>query len=385
MNSKQTKNKSLPAFTFKPAGLHVKPGTEILPKYLDKAIIRHVRGLYAAEEHYPYHNWKHVEDVLMNLKPLLERCLKYSIEVDETALRHGIICHDLLYPVDAVLLGYSSKEEFAAHYSYNLLRSLGAPESHARKVEKIINATHYLVEPVTIEEVLIRAADLRGISEEYTIFFKQTKRLYRERRKNSIRKVTFNEHLRQSFILLREYFRVMLVATPEATDVHGSTWHKQAMGNILKLYLQSAKAGERPIVIVEVPVREKSVLKERGIKGNEFYIAVGVQDRLKTNLEQSKNFQINSKTNAPIFSIPGTPQALPLPDNSCDELYLRESESSSFLSEAGRVLNDGGSLYINRHHVVIDMDKLASDGFVKQKSMSTNMSDDFHHYIKLSE
>ncbi len=367
----------------KRAILYAEPANEINPNEIDEVLIRKVRVLYASQKEYPYHNWNHVQDILKAVNSLLDRCKKHGIKVDETALHHGIICHDLLFAVEAQLFGYQNKEELAAHYTYNLLRSLGAPEEHARKVEGIVNATNYLVEPEGIEEVLMRAADLYGIAGDYKTFQNQTRRLYLERQKVTGEKISLEEHIRMSFRILPEFFRFMLKVSPMAMENFRSKWHQDAMGNVLRIYRETVENNSGTIrVIAEVLEHEETVITQRGIKKEEFYIGIGKAEELKKYLEQSKKVQNETTHNSPVFFIPGSHLVISLPDKSCDELYLRGEIDVDSIEEAKRVLNAKGDLFIETDDNKEKIREYAlNQGFLAQNRPEEQSVDGFLHFI----
>jgi len=243
------------------------------PGELSDDLVSKIKRLYCL---LPYHSWEHVEETRQAASTLVSRCKAAGVEADQVALDHAIICHDLLYAVEPRYLAFGSREEFAARYAYTTLRELGAPEAHARKVENIILATHAMAEPKSVEEILMRAADLSGIAGEYEEFKRNTHKLHAEAQALRGREIPFKEFVINNLNFLSLYAWRYLELTPQAHNQGGSSvWHSQAMDNITRLFAEAHGGSAKIQLSLEVNPRAESMYPARTIlKENELYIGV---------------------------------------------------------------------------------------------------------------
>ena len=232
---------STTVFEIPPAELKVVPGAprELIDVLRD--FERRVKSGYTSGEVLRYHNWEgHISDLRMFGLQLCDRCETVGLPVDRLALVAAILGHDTLLTFDERLIGMTSKEQLASFYSYNLLRELGAPEVFARKVEGIINATHVKVEPVTTEQKIMRAIDVRNVGGPYEEFWPNTVKLYEEARNLSGREISFEQFVNGSLTFLSEFFPLMIQLTPDALDGDGrSRWHMGGLSNVMRLFKDS--------------------------------------------------------------------------------------------------------------------------------------------------
>ncbi len=216
-----------------------------ITEYLEK----HLSLLYAPEEVLPYHGIHHVHQVRENAAKYVLRCHRYGVEVDEYALDHAILCHDLLFGIDPASFHFESREDLAAFYSKNLLLKLGASEEHAAYVAQIILSTKVNVLPLEVEEIIMRAADLDNLVGSYQSVVDQTARLYQEHRLLSRTPVSYSEFVVGSLVHLSGYSWPMLELTPEARTGEGrSRWHQDLAINLQRLY-QSTREGDGDVEV----------------------------------------------------------------------------------------------------------------------------------------
>lgn len=319
------------------------------PHELSERLTTHVRRLYGVEGDLAYHNWSHVvDDVNPNATILIERIREAGISIDEIALRHAILCHDLLYSLDPTILNFDSKEQLASHYAYNLLRLLGSSEAHARKVEQIINATHFLAEPKAVEEILIRAADLAGLAKDYNTFFEQTKRLHLESESLHGKKVPFDIFVRRNLDFLPLYvWRLLQLTTDALNDRGASVWHQRALDNLVTLFSCINVGRQNTRVVAVSPLGSESQrFFESSSPKNEFLVGIDPNPHvLEALLKRARTLKTSSDIAGPMFFLPGSLQALPISDCLCDELHITDRSEFSW-EEARRVLKRGKNLYL---------------------------------------
>lgn len=318
----------------------------------------HVKKLYGTESDLPYHGWHHIEATRKEAAILVERCKKAGVEVDEVTLDHAIICHDLLYSVDPKMFRFKSREELAAHYAYNLLRFYGADEEHARKVERIILATNFLVEPSGVEEMLMRAADLKNLGGSYSEFHGNTVKLWEEAKRLSGEEISFEDHVKRTLRFLPLYVWRFLRLTNDALNERGaSAWHEKTLSNLIGIFseINSGRDNIRVVAQVSLASCEPIILAKR-LPGNTFFIAVDPESsaleeglrcaRIAHPVENGNGKDTFIPAEIPAYFVPGKVDSLPIADAICDEVYV-PSTAALHVEELARVLKPNGDLVID--------------------------------------
>lgn len=324
-----------------PAVLTVAPGPERPISDVMRDCERVARAVYAPQEMLRFHNWSgHIGEMDKVATILCNRCEQYGVSVDRDALKVAMWLHDTMIGVREGIFGMTCKEQLSSFYAYNVLRQLGAPETFARKVEGIINATHVDVIPETIEQKLIRAVDISNIGGPYSAFFPNTMRLYEEARNVSGSELSFEQFTNGALRFLGGYLAPMLQITPEAVDESGrSVWHTQAISNVANLHRESRTVPGQARVIAELGLdsAHSSVLRSRGLKSNELFVGVASEDMARDALEVARVLQQRWDSLVPIFFVPGSPGTSPLVDGLCDEVYIKLTAELGECREAARV------------------------------------------------
>jgi predicted metal-dependent HD superfamily phosphohydrolase len=127
----------------------------------------------AAQQYYtdelPYHNWQHVQDTIDAAEALMQRCEENDIDVDDELVYASLYLHDAGYHHDHEARGFDSKA-YSASIARDELDNLGYPDQFINDVPNCILATHPDADYETVEEKLIRASDLRGMTADYDTF-----------------------------------------------------------------------------------------------------------------------------------------------------------------------------------------------------------------------
>jgi hypothetical protein len=335
---------------FSPASLVILPGPEKPIEEISKLLEVTVRDLYLPREQLAYHGWGHITETREWIKDLVTRCRRADVVVDEVVLDHAVLCHDVLFQVPPKYYGFNSKEELAAHHAYNMLREMGAPEAHARKVERVILATHVLADPTTTEEILMRAADVKNVGGDYAEFKANTKRLHEESMHLSADSVSFRDFALRSFRYLSLYAWRYLRLTPEATDTAGrSIWHLNAIGNCVDLFAEVHGGRNNIKVMGQLLERgDTPIINQTGIRANEFFVGVTPEAMVRElTLHGIRQVQDRWSNIAPVFFVPGASGNLPFPSGVCDELHVKaESVSAASAHELLRALRPNGALVV---------------------------------------
>ena len=337
---------------FPRAQLQVTPGperslSEVLPDFS-----AHMAQCYAPGKVFQYHNWRDhiVGDMLKGMSAIFKKTKKYGIDLDKAALQAAIIGHDCLLNVDQSALGFDSKEHTSAHYVYNTLRKLGAPEAFARKVETIIQATHVGVTPESVEQKIIRALDVRNIGGQYDDFLPNTRKLHREAVNVSGKDIPFEAFAQGCLGFLPGFLAHMIQVTPEATDSQGrSIWHTHAIDNLYRLFGETrdtAAINTRCVVELGLADPSQSIITACQPKENEFFASVGNQKDLQDALSIARQLKAVGNHKGPAFFVPGSPTAAPLRAGIANEVHLMTGDDSQGVEEAMRVLAPGGHAFI---------------------------------------
>jgi len=266
----------------------------ITAEELNQALESYIRERYSGPDKLPYHNWDHVQETRRSLRELAARCRQYGIDFDFYAVDNAALCHDLLFWVEHEPLGFRSKEELAGDYSFNLLRQLGGSVEHAEKVRQIVYATHARVTPENIEEIIMRAADLKGLTADYKVFKQNTLRLHEEHRLLSGDELSFDDFAKKSLNHLALYAIHFFNLTPSAFTDGSSDWHKRVLENAIAL-LSDVMGGREKIgidVILDVDKAESIPEKPTGATlligiGKDLEILQQILDRMQATLSSA--------------------------------------------------------------------------------------------------
>jgi hypothetical protein len=308
---------------------------------LQRALNEFVSRTYLPDSQLPYHGQSHPHEILRHAATLTERAKKYGITVDELALQRAALLHDLLGHLNPKFFGFSTSESFSGSVALNFLLSQGCSESEAKKVQQIIHASNPFIEPVSIEDKILRAADLWNLGSPYENFKSSTLKYHRELELQRGSLIQIHDYLRESYAYLRFFVWRALDITAESRDSHGrSTWHMSMLENLLRFHSEVLGGNSSRIVAEVCPERSAPTVLALG--RNDFYLCLAESEEQRqtivTHLTKSKH---------PFaFAIPGSEQGISLPDSSCDELILH-SFTISALKEAARVLKENGELRIH--------------------------------------
>lgn len=306
-----------------------------------------LRRLYRGADEMPYHNIGHPQDVRDHARKLVERCKKAGISVEELVVELGALLHDALSDVDPKLFGHDSSESLAAFVSKNLLINLGVPLETAEKVSQGIKATNALVNPQTVEEKILRAADLREMSASYNEFRANSLKLKHEAELR--RGVTID--LWSSTVSQCKYLQLylwrMIELTPDALDSDGrSVWHTIAMRNILGLAEESSASRDRTVRVIVTEIGEdgKIMVPESAPKEDICFIALSPKEELReAALKNLRALQQHAGADPTYgFILPGTAETIPLPEQSVDEIMIQATAGN--LAELARVLKRKGEV-----------------------------------------
>ena len=322
--------------TIGPARIQLDPGLAQRRAGLERLKL----GTYLPDERMPYHGVSHPDTIMRKVRMLVRRCWRAGVPVDVNALERAVPLHDALVHLDPRLLNCRSPEQLAARLAHNSARLEGWPVEAAARCARIVMATHPAVRPITPEEIIMRAADIGNIGASYAEFSASARALHREAELRGGAAIPFEKWIVGAYAYLRAFLVPMLELTALAKDAEGrSRWHIAALRNLIALWRESRPAtGARVVAEVLDDGQAPSPPPDSGV------CYIGLHSDENERGRAAKELSAKLAKGAMGFVVPGTAQALSLPDGSCDEVILHGWCAAEF-AEARRVLAAKGSIH----------------------------------------
>ncbi len=330
------------------------PGPPVSRKVLaeDARVEARARAYYPLTDYHFYDG--HVSTLLTHANThLLPAVRKAGLKFNERALKHGIQWHDALYPIDHTLLlnpetgkPFSSKEELSAHVARHELRKLGLPEKHVQMVYDIIMATQPGVEPVTIEQKLMRALDLHNLTYDYETFSKNWDQLRQEAEHMRGMPINKRDWANSTASFLPLFLWTSIHLTEGYYNANGaSAFHNAAIRNIVRK-LRETIPGWPQRVIVEIGPNASPLTTRRKLSPKTFYVGIDSDpQKLRQALSLSREVYAPTQKKPTVFFVPGEARSIPLDDKFAHEVVLHDTGELP-LSEIGRVLKSGGTMEV---------------------------------------
>ena len=315
------------------------------PEEISAIVQSATRICYPSSSILPYHGQGHPQVTWNYARKLIERVRACGITVNEHAVRDGVALHDAFSQIIPEFLGFKDPEHLASHFSYNFLRYHGASEEYARLVERIIVASNPFADPKLPEEIIMRAADLGNLQDEYAEFRGASLAFHREMELKAGKSIPWDSHLPGCYRYLSIFLWRMLAITPEAYDKEGrSRFHTNALQNLCRFAREQLK--ETPIEMVAEVLEadsKPSTLQERSTSGV-FHIALHHNAHVRERyLKECLNEQLPKASEGFRFVVQGKADAIPATDGSLDRVVLHSACDGMF-EEAKRALKSGGML-----------------------------------------
>lgn len=196
-----------------------------------------------------YHNFGHAIEVWKSCQKLIARCRAYGLDPDEEVLAWAAFFHDALFGLGYQVKGFATMEEMSANAAIEEMRKAGLNPNKIALAADAIKATHYSLEPQTLEAKILRAADMSNLG--------GSNEGYREAAERLMAELNISDRLRYflgSSRLLAHYLHWRIEVTPEYHDDQGrSAWHLGALSNMLANYFESCyEAGIEPAVVMDL-------------------------------------------------------------------------------------------------------------------------------------
>ena len=321
--------------------LAVEPGEPRVAEAVTSRIEAMLESLYPTVDVAPFHNVGHARETRDHALRFAARAREYGVDVDCVALEQAALLHDARYDIAPSSMGLPSREDVHAFFAYNVLRSEGADDRHALKVARIIMGTNSMIEPQSIEEKILRAADLFGFSEPYDVFREGGQRLYQEMYSlgGVMEPVPYSEFARKQLSYLSLYLWPALDITPSYNNPRGqSGWHEGALTNLIGLFRAEVCPAGKVVADLTGDLTDK-VWRE-ALGGDSLVVRVHRDQSVReAMLADMRSVAEGITPKPPVFVVPGGPEGSPLPRASCDIVITKGGALSA---EAQRVLAPGG-------------------------------------------
>ncbi len=184
----------------------------------------------------PYHNFGHIEKVILAGRSIVDRCRDEGIRVEDEVVYYALLFHDAGYLEDHIKKGFDTKEAYSARIARELLSKAKHAEAMIVKVEKAILATHRDGAFISTEQKAVRAADLSGLATDYEEFRQNTEDLHREHEFLNNCTISWDEWKLRVAEVLSFYLSQEIRITSYFTNGKGkSVFHQIASENLRRL------------------------------------------------------------------------------------------------------------------------------------------------------
>ncbi len=191
----------------------------------------------------PYHNFRHACAVVAEANLLMDRCNRHGIFPDRAVVKCAIYFHDAGYAEDSLRKGFASKEAYSASLATSELLALGHPQEFVERVAGCIMATRADAQFETIEQKVVRAADLAGIAADYPAFKSNADALRAEAELLTGRPMSGKEWTERTEKVLGHYLSQDIRLTPEHDRDGHSVFHEAASENLRRYLKESGEVG----------------------------------------------------------------------------------------------------------------------------------------------
>ena len=302
---------------------------------------RAIDVVYASPDRMPYHGAEHPYDVLQRALKLIEKLEQSGEAVDLITVVCGALLHDAFMGLSPKQFGFETAEHQAAEFAYALALQHGVPEKKAAKLRDIIVSTNHGIDPESVEAKVLRAADLALLAADYPEFKDSTDKLREEARlkRGPAAELGWQDFLPGAYNYLSNYVGYMIALTADAYDDSGrSVFHSKFVGNVDQLISDVLPRGSvsRIGYYFDSPeALELATPTKRALQ-----LVVVPESELKATV--AKIHEKQRKTDF-AFALPGSERALPIPDQTLDQLNVQDLTKMD-IKECARVLKQGGVL-----------------------------------------
>lgn len=196
----------------------------------------------------PYHNFLHARETLWETMRLADLCKANGIVVNRKVLILGALKHDSGYYEDHKQLDYEDKESYSVGLLRRTAAKYGLSKDEVLLTGQAIMATKRGSHTVTLEDKIVRRADLANIAGRYAEDFLYKTRLFHEETELlSGKTINLWDFAAESIKILSEYLDddLSLGLFDDFKD-RQSVFQSRAIANLKQLAFETAKhKGER--------------------------------------------------------------------------------------------------------------------------------------------
>lgn len=201
------------------------------PEFQREQLIEAASKLY--NEKLKYHNFEHAQNTIEVSQEIIERCKKENLEVDEDVIYYALLFHDAGYFEDPQQYNFKNKEEYSAYLAREEMEKIGISNELIEKVVNTIMATHSEALFTTVEQKIVRASDLSGLSDDYETFLENNNRLKDEFEMLEGKEISINKWKLKTKEVVEFYLSQDIRLTKGYEDEEGnSLFHKKAKENL---------------------------------------------------------------------------------------------------------------------------------------------------------
>lgn len=193
------------------------------------------------DESLPYHNFDHARAVVKKGEQIVQKCREEDIAVDESVVYYALLFHDAGYHEDHFEKGFDSKEEYSAYLADSVLAKRGFNKELINKVKAAIMSTRSGGNCFSIEDKVVRAADLWGLAADYDVFKENTIRLKKEHEMMTGEQISWGKWKEMAINTVELFLEEEMDITSDYFDGDGnSKFHKDARKNLKTLKSDSS-------------------------------------------------------------------------------------------------------------------------------------------------
>jgi predicted metal-dependent HD superfamily phosphohydrolase len=183
----------------------------------------------------PYHNFAHALSTLQSADRILVRCAEEGIEIRGLVVYYALLFHDAGYHENQNALGFASKEAYSAHLARVTLEARRVADDIITAVERSILATERGAKCLSVEDAVVRMADLSGLGGDYAIFLANTIALWDEVAMLYGRRVDWADWCGSTREVLAPYLSETIALTREFRQDEGGGFFARARENLRRL------------------------------------------------------------------------------------------------------------------------------------------------------
>ena len=200
-------------------------------------IYNHARDLYSNRLN--YHNFQHIIDTLGNAEIILKQCDEKDILYDKTIICHAILFHDAGFEENHKQNGYDSKEDYSAYLASSILAESGETEQHIDAVVNAILCTKMHATCHSINENIVRAADLSGLASSYSYFKSKSIALYKEREYMTGKAISWEEYKDEVYEIINNFVQFRIELDLDMYSDGNTVFRQKVFNNLDKLMKDS--------------------------------------------------------------------------------------------------------------------------------------------------